>query len=182
MSVDSSTSSDCQTCVGFLVGGSLLVAAVLGTAGIALLCLYCRRRVTGGSKTDEEKNLNTSIKPPPMIPNLNQLLLLSRPPSPNTFSNYLHNDLIVHNPHNNTLLTSPTSESLTYIDTWDKYIAYISMIPERPFSLHYELDEKRVSIVTKQTHESNDVIDDDKIVCVESLDKNREKKSQQSIN
>ncbi|KAF0558822.1 hypothetical protein F8M41_007789 [Gigaspora margarita] len=177
MSVDSSTSSDCQTCVGFLVGGSLLVAAFLGTAGIALLYLYCRRRVTGCSKTDEEKNLNISIKPPPMNPNLNQLLLLSRPPSPNTFSNYLHNNLIVHN---NTVLTPPTPESLTYIDSWDKYIAYINMIPERPFSMHYELDEKRVSIVTKQTHESNDVIDDDKIVCGESLDKNREKKSQQS--
>ncbi|CAG8639122.1 8659_t:CDS:2 [Dentiscutata erythropus] len=166
MSADFSISSGCETCIGFLVGGSLLVAAFLGTAGITLVCLYCRReRGTSGSQADEEKS-------PPM--NLNQLLHLSRPPSPHTFSNYLHNDLIVHHPFNNTALT--TSESLN-IDSWDKYIAYITMIPERP-CLHYEIDENRVSLVTSESKPpasvKNDINDDEKI------DKDRTKISQQS--
>ncbi|CAG8561386.1 15218_t:CDS:2 [Racocetra persica] len=56
MNIECSTSSsNSQICIGFLVGGSLLVA-FLGTAGITLACLYYRReKGLGGSQSDKEK-------------------------------------------------------------------------------------------------------------------------------
>ncbi|CAG8508669.1 1845_t:CDS:2 [Racocetra fulgida] len=145
------SSSNSEIGIGFLVGGSLLVA-FLGTAGITLACLYYRReKGLGGSLSDKEKN-----------------------------------NRIIHHSFSNSVLMSPASES--YGDSWDNYIAYITMIPERPFGLHCELDEKRVS---KQTHESeslasvnisntninnNTNVDDDKIFCEETVDKNHAEK------
>ncbi|CAG8554781.1 14379_t:CDS:2, partial [Cetraspora pellucida] len=137
---------DSQICVGFLVGSSLLVA-FLGTAGMTLICLYYRReKVSDGSQSDKEKNKPSPVN---LLHYPDQQLHLSPPPSPNTFSNYLQSNNIVHLPFTNTVMMSPATESCG--DSWDNHIAYITKISER---LHCDLDEKQVSLFTKQTHES----------------------------
>ncbi|CAG8631390.1 2272_t:CDS:2, partial [Scutellospora calospora] len=154
--VESNTPNS-QICVGLLVGSALLAVAFLGTAGVTLACLYYRReKVTGEHNVDEEKTLNNSLKPSPLkvahYPKPS-----SRPPSPTTYSNYLNNNLVV--PHNNNFKSTPESLNMTYIDSWDNYIAHI--IPN----------------FAKQTYELESVneqqFNDDKIIN-ESKDKNPE--------
>ncbi|CAG8679019.1 13729_t:CDS:2 [Cetraspora pellucida] len=142
MSIECNTSSDSQICVGFLVGSSLLVA-FLGTAGMTLICLYYRReKVSDGSQSDKEKNKPSPVN---LLHYPDQLLHLSPPPSPNTFSNYLQNNHIVHFPFNNTVMMSPATESCG--DSWDNHIAYITKISER---LHCDLDEKQNQILLSE--------------------------------